>query len=572
MRMTSNSAAPARVLGITAFVFILLFPLPQVFQGIDFSDMGYLVTGYWFFFSDPDSVIANLVIWYTNLAGALWSTCFGSLGLVAFKFGHAVLVWATAAICYIGLRDRERIRARLLVVLACTVAYVCGKAVAHWFSYDDLSALLYTMGALLLFHGVTRARHAFIFASGFVLASNIGVRPPSLLGLWLASAIVLHAWLKGAGGSDVVRQGVAFCAGVVAAVVIAAGLFVMLGHHRLDWAYFGVLNERIEDMPRLMWKLFILAHWKALLQGAVTCALFLAVGAGLQQPGFKRLRGVFPGVFFVATLLNALYAAPYDFTYHAVVGVLYISLAYLFVSRVGHDADAAVLYWLAFFQLLLAPLGSMDATHKMSYGMWLAIPVVILGLADGQRREPRVLGAEACRAMACLLAAVLTAVGIAQLWSRSYRDSTQRLTMTASVDHPAMRGLLTTPRRARVIQEFLDAAPRYIRPGQRLLTVGSIPAVHFLTKTRPYLGMPWPDLMATETVHNALRTRKQAIPEAPVLVFARQSAQNDLWPVTEPRAKEAPPFIRYADIFAFKRVWQGEFFAIYHPVADAPGN
>ena len=88
--------------------------------------MGYLVTGYHFFFSDPDSVIANQIIWYTNLAGAFWDACFGSLGLVAFTFAHAVLVWATAAICYVGLRARVHGRVRLLIILACTVAYVCG--------------------------------------------------------------------------------------------------------------------------------------------------------------------------------------------------------------------------------------------------------------------------------------------------------------------------------------------------------------------------------------------------------------------------------------------------------------
>lgn len=71
--------------------------------------MGYLVTGYHFFFSDPDSVIANQVIWYTNLAGAFWDACFGSLGLVAFTFAHAVLVWgppqSAMSVCAPGCMD-----------------------------------------------------------------------------------------------------------------------------------------------------------------------------------------------------------------------------------------------------------------------------------------------------------------------------------------------------------------------------------------------------------------------------------------------------------------------------------
>ena len=61
--------------------------LPWLFiwQGLDFTDQGYLLTGYRCFFQHPEATEDSANLWLTNLVGASWDALFGGLGVLGMR-------------------------------------------------------------------------------------------------------------------------------------------------------------------------------------------------------------------------------------------------------------------------------------------------------------------------------------------------------------------------------------------------------------------------------------------------------------------------------------------------------
>ena len=75
---------------------IILYPLIFIWQGLDFTDIGYSLTNYDQTFNEPESVSYGFVNWLTNIIGGLWLLLFGdSLGLLGINLVGAFVVYLT---------------------------------------------------------------------------------------------------------------------------------------------------------------------------------------------------------------------------------------------------------------------------------------------------------------------------------------------------------------------------------------------------------------------------------------------------------------------------------------------
>src|SRR4051812_41556398 len=50
----------------------ILWPVPFLFQALDWSDQGYWVSNYLFFTRDPASISSSFTCWLTVLIGGVW--------------------------------------------------------------------------------------------------------------------------------------------------------------------------------------------------------------------------------------------------------------------------------------------------------------------------------------------------------------------------------------------------------------------------------------------------------------------------------------------------------------------
>jgi hypothetical protein len=141
--------------------------------------------------------------------------------------------------------------------------------------------------------------------------------------------------------------------------------------------------------------------------------------------------------------------------------------------------------------------------------------------------------------------------------------------MTAQVPHPLLVGTYTTPARAKVVTELLDAMQFYMKPGDEVLVYNSIPAVYFLTQTHPWLGLSWPDFESAVNIQNLILQKEIAGTKLPRIVRAKASVVNGAWPLDPQilptwwqQGESRRVFGEFADKHGYVLAWSNDFFEI----------
>src|SRR4051812_2560501 len=118
----------------------LLIPWLFIWQGLDFTDQGYLVTGYRCFLRHPEVTEDSGHMWLTNLVGGLWDALFGGLGLVSMRALWALCMSLGVLLAFRVTRSFSSERAAALGGLVAS-AFLSNRR-ESWFSYNTLSSLL----------------------------------------------------------------------------------------------------------------------------------------------------------------------------------------------------------------------------------------------------------------------------------------------------------------------------------------------------------------------------------------------------------------------------------------------
>ena len=131
----------------------------------------------------------------------------------------------------------------LLLSLAVATWFISARNMVQWIAYDDLSMMMMTIGGCLLLRGIKRRSNKLLFWAGFVLAANVFVRLPSLLGLWLGTAIPLYWWLK----KGNMKASLPFCCwcwgGMASGVGAVCLLFVVMRQPLVDLDFYKMAQS-----------------------------------------------------------------------------------------------------------------------------------------------------------------------------------------------------------------------------------------------------------------------------------------------------------------------------------------
>src|SRR3974390_1659766 len=82
------------------FLFIFVYHLLVVFQGIDFNDEGFHLAFYQQIFSGPESVQYAFWAWLTGMVGGTFMKLFPYLGILGIRFLGALVSTCTIIIAY----------------------------------------------------------------------------------------------------------------------------------------------------------------------------------------------------------------------------------------------------------------------------------------------------------------------------------------------------------------------------------------------------------------------------------------------------------------------------------------
>lgn len=565
--MTSPSPTATLIppaLGLAIFAWSALF----VWQGLDFTDLGYSLSAYQQFYNNDFPRLS----WLTGFLGHWVGETLGGT-VLAYNLAGSLALALTGVIAYLGL---QLVFSRGWALAGCVfVAFLFStKANANWISYNTLTALFFTLGAVTLFNGLYRERPNWILFAGLVLGANLYIRFPNLLGIGLVSAVILQGLLQRWPWRRTLRWSLLFIGGYLLGIILIATLILIHGHgdlvlQGLQGLFAKAVDDNSTHSGSMLIHLFLRDHAYAFVLSGLT------IGAGLLMVRLIKDRPVWlhTVVVILAALTLSLTFKVIESWKWAVPGLLYLGLLWIAFKEWRSRPQLVLLAFIALAILVLAPLGSNNGIRNAVYGQWLALPLLLIWLWQGGANAtlPFVSSAAARRLAATTLILTLVGYSLVSSWFYSYRDSRDRLALTQAIDHPLLIGTHTTAERARVVTQLIDAMPAWIQPGDTLLAYPDLPTVHYLTQTRSWIGNFWPMLYREAEIQHRLEEKLAQSAPLPVVVRSLGVTRNFTWPLNSPRDENPEREAAWAAFDGFVQnqnyavVWSNDFFEILVP-------
>lgn len=568
-------------------LFAIAYPIPFMFQALDWTDQGYWVSNYAGIFKHTSHISSSFTCWLTVVLGGLWLRLTSPLGLLGARLGYVAVMGLS---CWTVFATLRRVFAKhdtaIALSLAITSVFVHydEAGAMNWLNYNDVTGLFFVVAGYLLVRGLDDERWSWVAAGAAVLSLNVLVRLPNAAGLLLGIVVPVHVLISRRGIKQVVWMSLAFAGGLLAGAVLGALLLLMLGHFGL---YMAAVRSQVSSMgasqthssEQLVAGLvadevvtikvgLYLLSLVAMLYGVGRLVAYLpwrgtAIALGIAGGLALYLVGIPIYMPWVRSLISVRWLWSH-------VGVAYWVLAAMVLlplPGIRGQPLRRTTALLGLLILLVVPVGSSRSLLNAHYGMWLAGGCVGTWLFTLPRDDRAIAFVQAGCAAGVLIHSLLG------LWHMPFRDTRDRTLLTSPVKHPRLRGIYTHAGRARVIDELAGVLPRYLPAGTPVIAFEYIPMIHYLTGTRPYLYNPNPMYYTDSQFREALERALSEDRQLPVIIAARGDVDVD-WPedVAHARSPTLPKFAamrtmmqEFKTRFRYQLAWENSYFEIWLP-------
>ncbi|MCR4650612.1 MAG: hypothetical protein K5662_02540 [Lachnospiraceae bacterium] len=505
---------------LVKFVFpmmLLIWPLIKFNQGVDVSDSTYSLGNYLF----PEGV-QDMWLISTYLSNALGYVLvrlpFGDT-LIGINIYTGLIVSGTALMCYYGLKkDFTPPVVFMGEMLAINFCWIPGGILYNYLSYFVL-----TLGALLLYRGITREDDRFLAAAGVVLGLNVFVRIPNLtqmsliLVLWYSVYFVkVHGRKKGMEdneSSSVLRRtiycilGYAIGAGIPLCIISAVkgtdSLFNMVtglsGISGTDDSYsvFSMLTDTLHAYFRSV-------KYAGIMLAVVFCGtLMLAVYRKSEVlKWFKRL--IYIGV--LALMLRFLWGRGMftfryyeDYTSMFEWGMLVLFMAWIagivVVAGGRYNLLVSALAAINLVILFITPLGSNNYTCQNLNNLFIVMPFTLYVVGGWMYRGTHRFRLEGvlygCNfpwmSMVLMIAVMVVIQSTGFHMNFVFRDG-----MDGTPRDTLYRNVYTTEANATALTGLEEAVKN--SGADEAIYWGNCPGLSYLFRLKPAISSSWPDL------------------------------------------------------------------------------
>ena len=528
---------------------LYLLPVLFIWQGLDFTDMGYSLSNALFF--DQPGVIQGqpLAYFLTNFIGWVWLKISGPFGLIGARFGWCVIMWG---IFYLSNEILSKIMPgwRSLLFLSLTFLFVRAGA---WINYNDLSALFALASLLLVIKGESHdgmPRLFYVFVAGFIIGLNIFVRIPNILMLSFAFIPVVADVIgrKSLPRKECWASSAVFVCGTIVAAVIVLLLMSAFGY--LDYYLDSIAYiKSLADDPNshhgglMLITLFVNNHIDVF-------RATLILGGKIASASFIIVLLPWHSVRYACAVLVAGYFYKrygyYSFIY-VLAGISYIAVFIKLATAAGKSRREVILIYLSALGLFMClPLGSSNGIINIVCSSWLMIPLVLniiytarlSSIFDSAKKympqkfnhilqqfhyDTFVMYARNIFIMLFIF------ICISHAWTYTYRDSAERSTMRYSVNHEKLRFTYTTSARAKAVQELLDAMEFVTKQYEYMLAYDIGCTLHYLLDIKPYMFETWEFSYEPDLFKEYLNKAELEHP-LPIVVKTKETFQSRDWP------------------------------------------
>lgn len=531
---------------------LYILPVLFIWQGLDFTDMGFLLSNALFF--DQPGVIQDqgLAYFLTNFIGWLWLNLTSPLGLLGAKFGWCVIMWGTFYLSHkllCELMPSWRAYAYLVVLFMFVVW-------TPWIAYNDFSALLALLSVCLIVSAETDGKSfktsiKLLFFAGLCSGINVFTRLPNILMVSFALIpVVADAISRCALPSkkSFSKCGL-FLLGWFAALVIVLMLMAIFGYFGYFMDTLAFMREMAHDpnghhSSKLL--LYLLKNDHILVFKRV-CLFFFPVAVATLPVALiprKSVRYV-AAVVALCLLINfELASRNYRFYIYVMAGICYlVTLIELVLLCKKSKRRETAIYLSALGIFMLVPLGSNVGLHNVICSSWLLVPLVFEFIYNSPTIVQQLFAVK--KPIAKRLVAYLSncffiggrfmiiipfvLISVQHAWTYTYRDSADRASMIYPIEHSKLRFIYTTKERAAVVNELLRELDGYVGKYEYLLASDSGTTLHYIYAWKPYLYSAWEMLYEPHQFEAAMRKAEQEH-TLPLVVITKETLQTFNWP------------------------------------------
>ena len=501
-----NFASPHRIdedISDRTFAWILvgmsmLWHLIIGAQGFDMLDEGWSLTGFQQTFSDPESVGYQFLYYLTDVVGGAWNLLFGRGGIYAFRVLTAIVLTINSLLVWLLMRPWLPRWAILLGILA---SFACSYYGIMVFYHNYLTALLATCAVCAMVRALTAHSLLWMTVAGAVIGINIFSRLPNVSFLGLLLVLIPYYIYNSA--PKTLRMAAAAMVGLLLGVALVFALMVLLGHNHLS-----IFLQVIDD--------------------GLSAAYDPDSSHNLGSMAATYLR-VYLHVFTLGIFSNT-----YTVYQLGSIVCLWVILSRRYPPALVYMATLVLLV------MHLQPLGSDFGIQNMGENsIYLATPfvfgIVAKWLKDMQcppwaaHYTAFLRPSLSCLAVLCALLFILR--GVKNIANQCYFDEGPRTEKRFLPDTP-LATTFTTAENCQQLNVILHHLAPYVKPGDTILCFQNMPALHYLTQTRPYLRNAWPWSYDPGNMARKFREAEQRHTKLPVVV--REKTMVPRWTVPYP--------------------------------------
>jgi hypothetical protein len=562
---------------LLTLLITFIYELLLSFQGFDLCDEGSALCVYQQIFTTPSSVEYQFVYYLGGVVGGLWNSLFGFGGILSFRILTVFVLLLTIYFTWLTFR---KFISPVVIPIAVSLVLLMNNVGIMVFFHNHLTALLVAVSAYFILKGLISGRSRNLFWGFLFCGVNCFARIPNITLLALGFLLIIN-YLYDRNQKNLWRNSLVGISGFLTGIGSVVLLLLLLGHWEvfINSVFTNLLSKGTNvDSPHNFSKLLsaYITNYKMIFTSLtifVFAQSFFPFIYHLCKNKWAKIIILLSYCFIIIAF--SLFAFNNEKYYAIILFPLIISC---FVDV--KNKPVILLNVASLIILFFLPIGSDFGISNMGYFcVWPATFASVFHVFRFIRRKIREKNNSYLLFFSIFYLLFVT-YGLYVVSRNAYYDRGSRLEKRYRANNSKMT-VFTSKDKAEAIDMLLSELNKQVKKGDYLFCFESLPMIHYLTETKPYIGNPWVWVYDSDSFKSHL---DKSVATIPLPVVLRQKCQpiGGYWTVqadtsdTSDDAKKAYAYfykkesIAYFEKFLvnnnYKIVWENELFAIYlHP-------
>lgn len=541
-------------------ILIFLLSFTKIFQGIDFTDEGFILSSYKFVFSNYHN-LTHYDFKYLGsfIFGGFFYYFFHFDNIIHYRILYFFLSFFTILIIYLILKKKiEFSKNELLVILFLIFLFNTSKD-SIIISYDNISLFFVSIYIFFLSKDYKKKIDYFFLGLFNVLIIFICIKN---IPICLLSSILIFKFFDNQ--NSVFERLFLFFLGNIFAILLISILLYKIGY----------LNEYLNSFIEIYFEIFETdrqSHYRAsylivrlardIFIVLAFLVIFLVFNIFIKKNNFFSKKILF--VIF-STILFLLEILVLDFSRWYLPAIL----IYGILIHIIEQKKSRLFFSIIISSGFLFILGSAAGIDKISYFFYFYVPIFLHFI---KKLRPianlNLLSIERKKTYFDFSIIFLIIFSLFGNLFDTYRDSYSKTNLVYKINTDKTKYVFTTEVRAKEINSLFNFLKSLDKTNEKTLIIGSTPMIFFLFDIKPFL-YTWPEILSEFEINEKLKDENY-VPEN--IIFTKVDTMRKSWPLnadlknqkTQSYDKRRKKLSKFFDKASYEVVWSNNTFIYY---------